>query len=94
MQRTLQDVAIQLNPNDNVAVAKQDLAAETTLSIHLGKTITIREPIPVGHKFALQTIPVGEPVLRYGYAIGIATQLVQPGNWVHTHNLESKRWKK
>ena len=87
MQRTFQDVAIQLNPNDNVAVAKQDLAAETVLSTHSGEICTIREHIPVGHKFALQTIPAGAPVLRYGYVIGIATQLIQPGDWVHTHNL-------
>ena len=87
MQRTFQDVAIQINPNDNVAVAKQDLAAETSLSSPSGETWTIRERVPVGHKFALQMIPSGEPVRRYGCVIGIATQLIQPGDWVHTHNL-------
>ena len=87
MQRSFQDVAIQLSAHDNVAVAKHDLAAETILSTPMGKTWTLKEQIPVGHKFALQAITASKPVLRYGYMIGIATQSIQTGEWVHTHNL-------
>ncbi len=87
MQRRFSDDALQLNPNDNVAIAKHMLAAGAFLSMSNNNHLTIRETIPAGHKFALQPIGANNPVLRYGYSIGIATQPIQPGDWVHTHNL-------
>jgi altronate hydrolase len=81
------DIAIQLNPKDNVAIAKQILDAETQLAMPDTTLLTIQSEIPAGHKFALRSIAVDESVLRYGYAIGIATQLIEPGDWVHTHNM-------
>ena len=47
------------------------------------------DSIPAGHKFALVPIAKGEFVLKYGEIIGRATQAIQPGDWVHTHNLRS-----
>lgn len=45
--------------------------------------------IPAGHKIALEPIKKGEFVVKYGEVIGRATQDIQPGQWVHTHNLKS-----
>ncbi len=45
--------------------------------------------IPAGHKIALRDIPKGTAVIKYGYPIGIATQDIQAGTHVHTHNLSS-----
>lgn len=87
MQRLFSESAIQLNAKDNIAIAKQALEMGTTLSMHDGTVLTIRQSVPVGHKFALQPVPKGSTVLRYGYEIGIATQSVERGDWVHTHNL-------
>lgn len=87
MQRLFSDAALQLHPHDNVAIAKQTLAANTIISMPDGATVTLHQAIPAGHKFALQAIALAQPVLRYGYAIGNATQEIQPGDWVHTHNL-------
>lgn len=87
MQRLLSDVALVLHPNDNVAIAKHALDAGTIIAMPNNWTVTLREAIPAGHKFALSAISPDNPVLRYGYSIGIATQPVQPGDWVHTHNL-------
>lgn len=47
------------------------------------------DTIPAGHKFALVPIAKGEFVIKYGEIIGRATQDIQPGDWVHTHNLRS-----
>lgn len=47
------------------------------------------EQIPAGHKVALEPIKEGEFVIKYGEIIGRATQDIQPGQWVHTHNLRS-----
>lgn len=81
------DVAIQLHASDNVAIAKQELDANTTMVMPKGTRLTLRQAIPAGHKFALQAIALAQPVLRYGYPIGNATQNIRPGDWVHTHNL-------
>ncbi len=87
MQRSFSDVAIRLDTNDPIAIAKQNLEAGTLLSMPDGSALTIHSTIPAGHKFALRTISTNAVILRYGYAIGIATQPIQPGEWVHTHNL-------
>ncbi|MBI5034765.1 MAG: altronate dehydratase [Chloroflexi bacterium] len=87
MQRSFSDSALVLNPNDNVAIAKYLLDPGASLLLPNNRTLTIRETIAPGHKFALRSIAQGDAVLRYGYSIGIATQSIQPGDWVHTHNL-------
>lgn len=45
--------------------------------------------IPMGHKIALRDIKKGEKVVKYGYPIGVATQDIKKGDFVHTHNLQS-----
>nr|WP_302598288.1 altronate dehydratase family protein [uncultured Cellulosilyticum sp.] len=47
------------------------------------------EAIPAGHKRALVDIKAGEPVIKYGNPIGIATCDIKAGDWVHTHNLKT-----
>jgi len=88
----LHDVAVHLHPRDHVAIARRSLQAGTTLALELdtcpGHEVTVCQFIPGGHKVALQTIAVGEPVLRYGQIIGVARQAISPGEHVHVHNLE------
>jgi altronate dehydratase len=81
-------VAIQLNTHDNVAIAKQEIAHATPVTMPDGRALTIGEKIPAGHKFAVRAIASGEDVLRYGCSIGVATRVIAPGAWVHTHNLQ------
>lgn len=52
-------------------------------------TLTGTGDIPAGHKLALQAIPAGEYVIKYGQIIGRATRDIAPGEWVHTHNVAS-----
>ena len=37
---------------------------------------------------ALYPIKAGELVIKYGIPIGRATQDIEPGEWVHCHNVE------
>jgi len=53
--------------------------------------VIAREPIPSGHKIALVDIALGDPVIKYGSAIGLATTTIHTGAHVHTHNLSSSR---
>ena len=61
-------------------------------------TLTVHGDVPYGHKIALTEIHVGEQITKYGEEIGIATQEIKPGDYVHVHNLDSMRgrgdWKK
>ncbi|MBV7539761.1 UxaA family hydrolase [Acidovorax sp. sic0104] len=79
-------LALQLSPADNVAVARQALAAGTTLQVG-GHSVTLAEAIASGHKFALVPIASGAQVLKYGQGIGTATAAIAPGHHVHVHNV-------
>ncbi len=80
------EVAICLHPRDNVAVAKRPLQADVVLQGADGAW-TVRQFVGDGHKFALEAIPAGEAVRRYGQIIGFASQDITSGDHVHTHNL-------
>ena len=76
--------AILIHENDNVAVALRDLAAGETVV-----NITLAEPVPGGHKFAIRSIGSGESVIKYAYPIGTATRDIPAGSHVHTHNMKT-----
>ncbi len=40
-----------------------------------------------GHKYALKDIGKGESIIKYGYPIGLATEDIRAGEYVHTHNV-------
>ena len=84
---SLHEVAVLLDPDDDVAIAKAQLAPGTVLVLSEGGTVRVGQAIPSGHKVALRAIPTGEPVRRYGQVIGVATRAVGPGEHVHSHNL-------
>ena len=80
---------LKINIADNVAVAlADDLRAGETLDVD-GTTVTLKEDIARGHKFALRDIAEGENVVKYGYPIGHATAAVACGAWIHSHNLKT-----
>jgi len=82
--------ALLLHPDDDVALAVTDLAAGCVVRIN-GCPITVRQPIPCGHKFALRAVACGELVHKHGQPIGRAVASIAPGEHVHVHNLESLR---
>ena len=82
----MQDVAVLLNPNDAVFIAKQPLLPRTVVRTPEGE-VKVAQMIPPGHKVALKHIPVGGEVRRYNQIIGFATQEIKPGDHVHSHNL-------
>ncbi|HLY19010.1 MAG TPA: altronate dehydratase family protein [Bryobacteraceae bacterium] len=83
---TAENSVIHLHAADNIAVARVPLFADSQIKVD-GQTVTVREPIPAGHKIALARIPAGDVVRRYGQVIGRARQTIEPGHHVHTHNL-------
>jgi hypothetical protein len=54
-----------------------------------GESVVARQEVPAGHKAAIEEIAPGGQIRKYGYPIGTAGEAIAPGDWVHTHNLES-----
>lgn len=84
--------AMIIEPNDNVAVAIEPIAAgEAVTYLCQGETVTLTaiEDITIYHKLATKDIAEGEPVVKYGEHIGAATAFIPKGAHVHVHNVES-----
>jgi (2R)-sulfolactate sulfo-lyase subunit alpha len=81
---------------DDVAVAVRDAEPGDAHGAYLDDggtmTITVRAPIPLGHKVALRDLAASAPVTEYGETIGLARVAIAKGDLVHTHNLRSARW--
>jgi (2R)-sulfolactate sulfo-lyase subunit alpha len=48
--------------------------------------------IPIGHKIALKDLKKGDTVIKYGEDVGVMVSAAKKGDWVHVHNLKTKRW--
>jgi altronate hydrolase len=83
----LKEIALKLHPTDNVAIARQDIPAGAHILIG-AQSVVLSRPIPAGHKVAVDVIYPGTSVIRYGQHIGIATEMIAQGQWVHSHNLD------
>ncbi|HEY0823586.1 MAG TPA: altronate dehydratase family protein [Ramlibacter sp.] len=75
---------IRLHPDDNVLVAKAPLALGQVLPEF---EVKVRAQVPAGHKIAARAIAKGEPVRKYNAVIGVAARAIEPGDYVHSHNL-------
>lgn len=76
---------IKIHALDNVAVALADLAEGTEVSVD-NQTVTLRQDVARGHKFALTDIAKGANVIKYGLPIGYALADIAAGEHVHAHN--------
>ena len=79
---------LRLAAEDNIRVALEPLTPGQQVLID-GQWVQVQDRIPQGHKIAVRPIALGEKVMKYGLPIGSATQPIQPGQHVHTHNLRS-----
>lgn len=86
------DLAVMLDAEDDVAVAKETLHPGTTLILDDGSELRTTQMIPTGHKVALRAIAVDDPVIRYGQTIGFATKAIKQGQHVHTQNMEIRQF--
>lgn len=83
---------LRLHVDDNVATVLEPVAPGPVqiLGDATGATIDVVEPVVGGHKIALQSIAAGAAVVKYGVTIGVATEPIASGAWVHTHNCKSR----
>ena len=75
---------VRIHAADNVVIARRQLLGGTLIA---EENVTVAGLVPPGHKVATHAIAAGQAVRRYNQIIGTATQGIQPGQHVHTHNL-------
>lgn len=86
--------ALRIHPSDSVAVALVPLAKGETITVEASGnakevTLTLKEDIMAGHKFAIKDIKSEEPVIKYGYPIGGAKCEISAGCHVHVQNTKT-----
>ena len=82
----LSQVAVQLRPEDNVAVAAKNLLAGIEVQ-NDGRAFQLGARVGLGHKLALRDIKKGEAIYKYGQIIGFAKADIPAGSHVHVHNV-------
>ncbi|QUN05466.1 UxaA family hydrolase [Shewanella yunxiaonensis] len=86
--------AVVITAQDSIAVATVALKKGDVASMFINdqdSEVRLKDDIAFGHKLAIKPIAAGEHVIKYGESIGLATQDIQVGEWVHVHNVESER---
>ncbi len=81
MTYILNNVARLTSPDDNVAIATQKLDAGLDIH-HNSKSFSLSHTILEGHRFAIQHIAEGTPLLSWGLPFGYASCSIVPGNYV------------
>lgn len=81
---------LMISKKDNVAVLLSNGSNEDYFNFKNNK-IYLNEKINFGHKVALTEIKKGEEVIKYGEIIAYAKEDINPGSWVHNHNIISDR---
>lgn len=82
---------------DHVGVATLDIeSGERVTGVYMDDNSTVaveaRDNVPLGHKIALEKLEADSDVIEYGQVIGVTTSDWTVGDYVHTHNIKSKRW--
>lgn len=85
------------NDGDHVGVAVRDIEAGEDVEGLIMETgdrvsVTSKGAVPLGHKIALVELANGADVLKYQTKIGVTSQPISSGDYVHTHNIRSARW--
>lgn len=88
--------AIQIDEKDNVATVTGDAGEGETVEVLSpdGEVLmkpTLLKTVRFGHKISLKALERGDEIIKYGEVIGVASESIGMGSWVHTHNVESAR---
>lgn len=91
-----QKIALKVDALDNVAtIFTEGIQAGDSLAVQgpqgLEEKVMAQNAIPYGHKIAVTDIPLGAAIVKYGQRIGVASQAIPIGGYVHVHNMEAMR---
>lgn len=78
--------AIIVNPDDNVAVVKNQTLSGLTLTLPGGELLIVRDEVAPGHRFSTREIIAGDYVRQYGQPIGTSLGIAA-GEWINHDNM-------
>lgn len=84
----MEQTFIKINPADSVVVCLQAMQKGETINVD-GKTVTLNQDTPAGHKVLINDVSEGTDIIKYGYPIGHALQDLKAGDWVNENNLKT-----
>src|ERR1044072_2626653 len=82
----ISDYAIIVNPDDNVAVVKDETFAGLNVTLPTGDTVTLDRAVPSRHRFRTRNIAKSEFVRQYGQPIGTSLGIAK-GEWITHDNM-------
>jgi altronate hydrolase len=82
----ISEYAIIVNPDDNVAVVKNETQPGLVVALPGDGCVTVADAITPGHRFATADIPKGEFVRQYGQPIGTSLGIAT-GEWITHDNM-------
>lgn len=82
---------------DSVGIAIQPIkAGENVMVLSMDTkenfSIQVKDDIPLFHKVALEDFTFNADVVEYAQVIGGATQDISVGEYVHIHNIKTRKW--
>ncbi len=84
----MEQTFIKIDPKDTVVVCLQSKKKGDVIEVD-GRTITVSQDTPAGHKILLSDTPAGTDIIKYGYPIGHAKVDLKAGDWVNENNLKT-----
>ncbi|HEX8248390.1 MAG TPA: altronate dehydratase family protein [Pyrinomonadaceae bacterium] len=84
----ISDYAIIVNPDDNVAVVKNETSEGLVVLLPNQDTVTLSQAVPPGHRFATRDIPAAAFVRQYGQPIGTSLGIAK-GEWITHENMSN-----
>jgi altronate hydrolase len=88
-KKTIAGPVIRLHPDDNVVIARTDVAIGTAVP---SEDFVCRSQVAAGYKIAARPIKKGDAVRKYNVTIGFANTDIAPGTMVHSHNVEFREF--
>jgi altronate hydrolase len=85
----ISDYAIIVNPDDNVAVVKNETRPGLIVALPDEGYVTLSSAVAPGHRFATSDIPAGEFVRQYGQPIGTSLGIAA-GEWINHDNMSDE----
>jgi altronate hydrolase len=76
---------LQVHPNDNVLVALVNLPKSETVVFN-GQSYALQDDIGAKHKFFMQDMQPGDPIIMYGVLVGKAQHAIKAGSRMTTEN--------
>jgi altronate hydrolase len=77
---------LKIHPDDNIIVALKSFSAGEIINME-DILISLKEDIPIKHKFAAKDFEKGEAIIMYGVTVGKAIKEISTGQRISTENV-------